>query len=362
MVMKFNKFNEWDIENAGRPVIMAGPCSAETEEQMMETARGLDKLNVSVFRAGIWKPRTRPGAFEGVGEQGLPWMKQIKEETSMKVATEVANATHVNQALKHDVDILWIGARTTANPFAVQEIADALRGRNVAVMVKNPINPDLGLWVGAIERIYKAGIDKIAAIHRGFSSYTKTKFRNPPEWQLPVDLQNQYPELPIINDPSHIGGRRDLIFDLSQKAMDLNYDGLIIETHNNPDEAWSDAKQQITPETLGTILDKLVLRNVQSYDDIYLHTIEELRAKIDKFDEDLIALLSDRIQVAETIGRYKKANNITVLQPNRWDEIITKNLSLGRKNGLSDEFLKQVFKSIHQESINHQTQIMKENS
>ncbi|MCF8304706.1 MAG: bifunctional 3-deoxy-7-phosphoheptulonate synthase/chorismate mutase type II [Bacteroidales bacterium] len=359
MKMNFATLTEWGIPESECPAVFAGPCSAETEEQVMQAALALDKLNVRIFRAGIWKPRTRPGAFEGVGDIGLPWLKRVKEETSMKVATEVASAAHVNQVLKNSIDVLWIGARTSANPFLVQEIADALHGRDVAVMIKNPINPDLGLWMGAIERIYKAGIRKIAAIHRGFSSYTKNRFRNQPEWQLPVDLKRQFPDLPLINDPSHIAGKRELIFDLCQKALDLNYDGLFIESHVDPDKAWSDARQQITPEQLGDMLNKLVLRKAQSLDEVFLHSIEELRAKIDKYDQDLIALLSERMLVAQTIGKYKKLHNITILQQDRWNQIMTKNITQGEQNGLSADFLTHVFKSIHEESINHQTQVMK---
>ena len=359
--LEFPNLESWNSRSSERPFIIAGPCSAETEEQVIETAQKLDKMNVSIFRAGIWKPRTRPSGFEGIGEKGLPWLQRVKEETNMEVATEVANARHVNLALKYDIDVLWIGARTAANPFTVQEIADAIRGRDIKVMIKNPINPDPGLWGGAIERIANAGISKVAAIHRGFSSYTKTKFRNPPEWQIPVELKRKHPTLPMFADPSHIGGNRDLIAEISQKAMDLNYDGLIVETHIDPPNAWSDAKQQVTPEKLDEIINNLVLRDPQTNDNVFIHTLEELRGKIDKFDKEILDLLAQRMEAATKIGEYKKAHNITVLQPNRWEEIITKNVKAGEKRGLTKNFLEKLFKNVHQESINHQMKVMNKN-
>ena len=340
-----------------KPIFMAGPCSAETEEQVMNTARPLADMGIKIFRAGIWKPRTRPSAFEGVGSEGLIWLQRVKRETGMLVATEVANVKHVYEALKYGVDIIWIGARTSANPFAVQDIADSLRGVNIPVMVKNPVNPDVDLWIGAIERINRAGIRRMAAIHRGFSTYDKSLYRNVPQWQVPIELRRRVPRIPIITDPSHICGTREFLFDISQKAMDLNFDGLIIETHCNPDKALSDAKQQVTPEGLKKILDRLVLRDPEVKDELML-TLAELRDQIDKLDDRIINLLVDRMQVAEKIGTYKKENNITILQTKRWDDMLRNRLALGMRKGLSEEFITKLFRSIHQESINHQTQIM----
>ena len=340
-----------------KPIFMAGPCSAETEEQVMNTARPLAEMGIKIFRAGIWKPRTRPSAFEGVGPEGLKWLQRVKKETGMLVATEVANVKHVYEALKYGVDIIWIGARTSANPFAVQDIADSLRGVNIPVMVKNPVNPDVDLWIGAIERINNAGIRRMAAIHRGFSSYDRTLYRNVPQWQVPIELRRRIPQMPIITDPSHICGNRELLFDISQKAMDLNFDGLIIETHCNPDKALSDAKQQVTPDGLKKILDRLVLRDPEVREELML-TLAVLRDQIDKLDDKLINLLEERMQVSEKIGNYKKENNITILQTKRWDDMLKSRLSLGTRKGLSEEFVIKLFRSIHQESINHQTQIM----
>jgi chorismate mutase len=342
-----------------KPVIMAGPCSAETEEQMLNTAVPLAKMGIKIFRAGIWKPRTRPNAFEGVGVIGLKWMQTVKRETGMLVATEVANVKHVYEALKTGVDIIWIGARTSANPFAVQDIADSLRGVNIPVMIKNPVNPDVDLWIGAIERINNAGIRQIAAIHRGFSSYEKTLYRNAPQWQIPIELRRRIPDLPIITDPSHICGNREFLYDISQKAMDLNFDGLIIETHCNPDKALSDAKQQVTPEGLKRILDKLVMRDPEVKEELML-TLAELRDQIDKLDDRIINLMEERMAISETIGAYKKDNNITILQTKRWDDMLKTRLNLGMRKGLSEEFIIKLFRSIHQESINHQTSVMNE--
>jgi chorismate mutase len=345
--------------NNKRPLIIAGPCSAESEEQVLHTARMISALGVPIFRAGIWKPRTRPNAFEGVGSLGLPWLQAVKKETGMLVATEVANVKHVTDALKYEMDIIWIGARTSANPFAVQEIADALKGVKMPVFVKNPVNPDVDLWIGAIERINQAGIEQIAAIHRGFSSYEKSIYRNAPHWQVPIELRRRIPELPIITDPSHICGSRDLIYDISQKAMDLNFDGLIIETHINPDKAWSDAKQQLTPEALKKVLDRLILRESDINEDLML-TLAELRDNIDKLDDKLINLIEERMKEVDKIGRYKKENNITILQNKRWDDMLRSRLILGNRKGLSDDFINKIFRAIHQESINKQTQIMNE--
>ena len=340
-----------------KPVIMAGPCSAETEEQVLNTAIPLAKMGIRIFRAGIWKPRTRPNAFEGVGSIGLSWLQTVQKETGMLVSTEVANVKHVYEALKYGVDILWIGARTSANPFAVQDIADSLRGVNIPVMVKNPVNPDVDLWIGAIERINNAGIKQMAAIHRGFSSYDKTLYRNVPQWQVPIELRRRIPQMPIITDPSHICGNREFLFDISQKAMDLNFDGLLIETHCNPDKALSDAKQQVTPEGLKKIIDRLIFRDPEISEDLML-TLAELRDQIDKLDDRIINLLEDRMQVSEKIGAYKKENNITILQTKRWDDMLKTRLQLGNRKGLSEEFIIKLFRSIHQESINHQTSVM----
>jgi chorismate mutase len=346
-----------DGEIFTKPVIIAGPCSAETEEQVLNTAIPLAKMGIKIFRAGIWKPRTRPNAFEGVGSVGLKWLQTVKKETGMKVSIEVANVKHVYEALKYGVDILWIGARTSANPFAVQDIADSLRGVNIPVMVKNPVNPDVDLWIGAIERINHAGIKQMAAIHRGFSSYDKTLYRNVPQWQVPIEFRRRIPEMPILTDPSHICGNREFLFDISQKAMDLNFDGLLIETHCNPDKALSDAKQQVTPEGLKQILDRLIFRDPDIAEDLML-TLAGLRDQIDKLDDKIINLLEDRMQVSEKIGAYKKDNNITILQTKRWDDMLKTRLQLGSRKGLSEEFIIKLFRSIHQESINHQTSVM----
>ncbi len=342
-----------------RPFLISGPCSAETEEQVMETARQLAALNqISVFRAGIWKPRTRPNSFEGVGTEGLKWLRRVKQETGLLVGTEVANEKHVYEALKYGIDLLWIGARTSVNPFTVQEISDALNGVDIMVLVKNPVNPDLELWIGAIERIARAGITRIGAIHRGFSSYEKTLYRNQPNWQLPIELRRRIPELPIICDPSHISGSRQYLHEISQKAMDLNFDGLMIESHIDPSKALSDAAQQLTPNDLKELLSRLILRNASTDDPRLLDVLGELRQQIDVYDEHLLDLMEQRMKVAETIGRYKKENNITILQSTRWDEIIKKVIIKGQAKGLSAELIDSIFKAIHQESINHQMKVM----
>ena len=349
---------KWGLKKTDRPLVIAGPCSAETEEQVLETARQISANGINIFRAGIWKPRTRPGNFEGVGAKGLPWLKKVKEETGMLTTIEVATEKHVYEALKFGVDILWIGARSSANPFVMQEIADALQGSDVPVMIKNPVNPDLDLWVGAIERIHKAGIKKIAAIHRGFSTYDKTLYRNNPQWQIAIDLKLKLPNIPLINDPSHIGGKRDLLLDISQKAMDLNFDGLMIESHIDPDKAWSDAKQQLTPADLNELLDKLVLRDVKNHSESEKIELEKYRAQIDSYDNIIMGVMGDRMDVVKNIGRFKKKNNITILQPGRWDEIMEKNYKLGASKGFSEKFIDRLFKAIHQESINFQTDVM----
>ncbi len=340
-----------------RPIVIAGPCSAETEEQVMETAQQLSANGFKIFRAGIWKPRTRPGAFEGVGTIGLPWLKRVKEETGMLVGTEVANAHHVFEAIKHGIDILWVGARTTANPFAVQEIADALKGVDIPVLVKNPVNPDLELWIGALERINGAGIKKLAAIHRGFSTYDKTKYRNHPQWQIPIELRRRIPELPIICDPSHISGKSELIYEISQEAMDLNFDGLLVESHRCPEKAWSDAKQQVTPERLKEIISKIVLRKPKIGEKPRI-TLDELRQQIDLLDTQVLETLTKRMEIAEAIGKYKKDNDITILQTRRYDEIMNNRKTKGMEMGLSEEFLVKLFESIHQESVSRQNRIM----
>ncbi len=337
-----------------RPMVIAGPCSAESEEQVMATAKDLSKRGVKIFRAGIWKPRTRPNMFEGVGSEGLPWLKRVQQELGMYTSTEVANAKHVYEALKHGVDILWVGARTTANPFAVQEIADALRGVDIPVMIKNPVNPDVELWLGALERINQAGIKKIAAIHRGFSAYDKKIYRNIPQWHIPIELRRRVRNLPIICDPSHIGGKRELIAPISQQAMDLNFDGLIVESHITPDKALSDAGQQVTPEALEYILSKLVLRDITASTE----SLNDLRRQIDELDNEMLEVFAKRMRVAREIGLYKKEHNMTILQTNRYDEILNKRLQQGEAMGLSSEFMSRVLKSIHEESIRHQVNIM----
>jgi len=343
----------------GRPFLISGPCSAETEEQVMDTATQLAKIKeVSVFRAGIWKPRTRPNSFEGVGSEGLKWLRRVKLETGLLVGTEVANEKHVYEALKYGIDMLWIGARTSVNPFTVQEISDALNGVDVMVLIKNPINPDIELWTGAIERIARAGITRIGAIHRGFSSYEKTLYRNQPNWQLPIELRRRFPDLPLICDPSHIAGSRQFLHEIAQKAMDLNFDGLMIESHNDPSRALSDAAQQLTPNDLKELLSRLILRNASTSDPKLLDVLGELRQQIDVYDEHLLDLMEKRMKVAETIGRYKKENNITILQSTRWDEIIRRVIAKGMAKGLSAEFIDTIFKAIHQESINLQMKVM----
>jgi chorismate mutase len=343
------------------PLVIAGPCSAETEEQVLKIAHELKNSDVSIFRAGIWKPRTRPGGFEGVGEIGLKWLQKAKAETGLLMATEVATAAHVKLALQHDIDVLWIGARTTVNPFAVQEIADALEGTDKIVLLKNPVNPDLSLWIGGLERLYNANIKKLGVIHRGFSTYEKTKYRNNPEWQIAIDLQNRFPDLPLICDPSHITGKRDMIQEVSQQALDLNYDGLIIETHIDPDNAWSDAAQQVTPATLKQMFVNLRVRKVSDDESEYNQKMAKLRMQIDEFDGKLLEILGNRMKVADKIGLLKKEKNVAILQNKRWNEILGKMILEGEEKGLSNEFVMLLFKAIHQESISHQEKIIREN-
>jgi len=340
------------------PLVIAGPCSAETEDQVLKIAHELKDSDVSIYRAGIWKPRTRPGGFEGVGAIGLKWLQKAKAETGLLMATEVANATHVKLALEHDIDVLWIGARTTVNPFAVQEIADALQGTDKIVLVKNPVNPDLALWIGGVERLYNAGIKKLGVIHRGFSSYEKTKYRNIPVWQLAIELQNKFPDLPLICDPSHITGRRDMIQEVSQQALDLNYDGLIIETHIDPDNAWSDAAQQVTPTVLKKIFEDLRVREETGTTADYDKKMAGFRVHIDDYDNKLIEILGKRMEVAGQIGALKKEFNVAVLQNKRWNEILDKMTTQGAEKGLGADFIVDIFKAIHQESISHQEKII----
>jgi chorismate mutase len=360
MKLNFNiqPLSSW-INTGKEPLVIAGPCSAETEEQLLATAHLLAATGkIVALRAGIWKPRTRPGEFEGIGSIGLQWLKRAKEETGLPTTVEVATAKHVEEALKAGVDILWVGARSTANPFTVQEIADALKGVDIPVMVKNPVNPDLSLWIGALERINNAGITKLAAIHRGFSSYEKSAFRNEPMWDLAINLKTHAPELPLICDPSHISGNRDLIPYIAQKAIDLDMQGLMIESHIDPTVAWTDAKQQVTPAALAELIDRLTLRkpavkNVEVND-----KLAELRNQIDKIDDLVIQKMAERMQIVEKIGNYKKENGITILQVSRWDEILNKRTSYAKALKLSGEFTEKLLELIHSESIRKQTEIM----
>jgi chorismate mutase len=343
-----------------KPIVIAGPCSAETEEQVLLTARKISEIGIKVFRAGIWKPRTRPNSFEGVGIKGFEWLNRARIETGLKMAVEVANAWHVHYAIENNIDILWIGARTTVNPFAVQEIADTLSGtKNLTVLVKNPINPDLDLWIGALERLYGAGITRLGAIHRGFSNYAKSIYRNPPNWQIPIELRRRIPQLPIFNDPSHISGKRELVQDLCQMAIDLDYDGLFIETHCDPENAWSDADQQLTVEQLEHIIKNLIPRGQTINDEKIAVSIENMRRKIDKLDEEILQKIEQRMDIAQQIGIFKKAHNITILQSNRWSELLEGRINEGLSKGLSEEFIHKIYMAIHDESIQRQKDIMK---
>nr|WP_294793463.1 bifunctional 3-deoxy-7-phosphoheptulonate synthase/chorismate mutase type II [uncultured Mucilaginibacter sp.] len=356
--LNIQPLNTW-INGGSEPLLIAGPCSAETEDQLVATAHLLKSTGkIAALRAGIWKPRTRPGEFEGIGSIGLEWLKRAKAETGLPTAVEVATAKHVEEALAAGVDILWVGARSTANPFTVQEIADALKGTDVPVMVKNPVNPDISLWIGALERINNAGITKLAAIHRGFSSYEKSAFRNEPMWDIAIHLKTLAPHLPIICDPSHITGNRDLIGYVSQKALDLDMQGLMIESHIDPSVAWTDAKQQVTPAALAELIDRLVLRKPEAGSAIVKDKLHDLRGNIDKIDDLLIQKIAERMKIAEEIGTYKRDNNITILQVNRWDEILQKAISYGKALKLSEEFTEKFLELIHNESIRRQTEIM----
>jgi chorismate mutase len=353
------EFRTWlDDFQLNHPLVIAGPCSAETEEQVLQIATELKNSDVTIFRAGIWKPRTRPGGFEGVGAVGLKWLQKAKDATGLLMAIEVASAAHVKLALEHDIDVLWIGARTTVNPFAVQEIAEALEGTDKIVLIKNPVNPDLSLWIGGLERLYNANIKKLGVIHRGFSTYEKTKYRNNPEWQIAIDLQNRFPDLPLICDPSHITGKRSMIKEVAQQALDLNYDGLMIETHCDPDNAWSDAAQQITPTALKQLFLDLKVRKTTDDANDYNQRMNTLRMQIDGYDEKLLEIIGNRMQIVDQIGVLKKEKNVAILQNQRWNEILLKMTTEGKEMGLSPDFIMQLFKAIHQESINHQEKVM----
>lgn len=342
-----------------RPLIISGPCSAETEAQVLETADRLKATGkVDMLRAGIWKPRTRPGSFEGIGTKGLPWLQQAKKNTGLPITVEVATGKQVEDALHFDVDVLWIGARTTVNPFSVQEVADALRGVNVPVLIKNPINPDLELWTGAVERVAKAGVNNIGLIHRGFSSYGNTEYRNAPMWHMVIEMKRRNPDMILINDPSHICGRRDILADVAQKAIDLDFDGLMIESHIDPDNAWSDAKQQITPERLSEMLSNIIWRKEDVSSENFHVALDKLREQINQLDDELMLLLGQRMKVADKIGQYKKENNVTILQTNRWNQILERAYSKSDKLGLSREFITKYLDAVHMESINRQNQIM----
>ncbi|MBB5634343.1 chorismate mutase [Pedobacter cryoconitis] len=358
--LNIQPLSSW-INVKNEPLIISGPCSAETEDQLLSTAHLLAATGkVSVLRAGIWKPRTRPGEFEGIGSIGLEWLKKAKAETGLPTAVEVANAKHVEEALAAGVDILWIGARSTANPFTVQEIADALKGVDIPVLVKNPVNPDISLWIGALERINNAGITKLGAIHRGFSSYEKSSFRNEPMWELAIQLKTLCPELPIINDPSHICGNRELIPYIAQKALDLDMQGLMIESHIDPSVAWTDAKQQVTPAALEELIAKLSLRDPESSNEAFADKLAELRKQIDKIDDVLLQKLSERMAIVEKIGQYKRDSKVTILQVNRWDEILKKGTAFAKALKLDLGFTEKFLELVHGESIRKQTEIMNE--
>lgn len=337
-----------------KPMVIAGPCSAETEEQVITTARDLASNGIKIFRAGIWKPRTKPGGFEGIGVEGLPWMQRVKQETGMYTATEVATKAHVEAALEAGIDILWIGARTSANPFAMQEVADALKGSDVVVLVKNPVNPDLELWIGAMQRIYNAGIRRLGAIHRGFSSYGKHLYRNMPQWHIPIELKRRLPNLPIICDPSHIGGKRELVAPLSQQALDMGFAGLIIESHCDPDCAWSDKSQQVTPDVLNFILNTLVVRDTEQTTE----SLTLLRQQIDGIDNDLIETLAKRMRVSREIGQYKKEHSMQIVQTERYDQLVSSRISTAEEMGMNGEFMKTVLVAIHEESVRQQIEVL----
>ena len=362
MELNITPISEW-LPGVKKPLIIAGPCSAESEEQVLSTAREIAALGrVNILRAGIWKPRTRPNNFEGIGEIGLEWLAKAKVETGLLTTTEVATPEHVELCLKHKVDILWIGARTTVNPFSVQAVADALKGVDIPVLVKNPINPDYQLWLGAMERINLAGITKLGAIHRGFSSAEKTPFRNVPGWGMAIEFKRNFPDVPIINDPSHIAGNRDLISYVAQKALDLDFDGLMIESHIQPSVALSDAAQQVTPERLGEILNELTVRETTSDNPEFIDHLAELRKQIDELDEEIVQKIATRMKVAQKIGEFKRDNEVTILQMSRWEEIIDKRIALGTALGLDDDFTKDLYQLIHKQSIRKQEEVMNKES
>lgn len=350
---------EWGMFTEPKPSVVAGPCSAESEEQVMETAKGLKELGINVLRAGIWKPRTHPGCFEGIGPEGLKWMQKARDEYGLKIATEVASEKHVAECMKHGIDLVWIGARTTANPFLVQEIADALKGTDIPVLVKNPVNADLDLWIGALERLNLAGIKKLGVIHRGFSTFDKIQYRNDPQWQVAIELRSRYPELPFFVDPSHMGGSRDYILEISQRSLDLGFEGLMIESHCNPSVALSDAKQQLTPAELKDLLyNQIVVRDKDSDSPEWRENIDQLRVKIDVIDENILYALGSRMNVSRQIGEYKKSNNVAIIQPARWDALIGKVVEKGKEYGLPEKFLNDVFNAIHEASVEIQNEII----
>lgn len=350
---------EWGMFTEPKPSVVAGPCSAESEEQVMETAKGLKELGINVLRAGIWKPRTHPGCFEGIGPEGLKWMQKARNEYGLKIATEVASEKHVAECMKHGIDLVWIGARTTANPFLVQEIADALKGTDIPVLVKNPVNADLDLWIGALERLNLAGIKKLGVIHRGFSTFDKIQYRNDPQWQVAIELRSRYPELPFFVDPSHMGGNRDYILEISQRSLDLGFEGLMIESHCNPSVALSDAKQQLTPAELKDLLhNQIVVRDKDSDSPEWRENIDQLRVKIDVIDENILYALGSRMNVSRQIGEYKKSNNVAIIQPARWDALIGKVVEKGKEYGLPEKFLNDVFNAIHEASVEIQNEII----
>ncbi len=353
----------WGMFTDPQPSVVAGPCSAETEEQVMETAKGLKELGINVFRAGIWKPRTHPGCFEGIGVPGLKWLQKVQKEYGLKVATEVASEKHVAECLKHGIDMVWIGARTTANPFLVQEIADALAGTDIPVLVKNPVNPDLELWIGALERLSRAGVRKLGVIHRGFSTFDKIKYRNDPHWDIALEMRSRYPEIPFFTDPSHMGGSRDYILEISQRSLDLGLEGLMIEAHCNPETALSDSKQQLTPDQLKDMLhDQIVVREADSDSQEWKENIYQLRAKIDVIDENILYALASRMQISRQIGEYKKDNNVAIVQASRWDSLFDKVVKKGTEYGLPEKFMKDVFNAIHEASVEIQNEIISDKS
>ena len=350
---------DWGMFTEPRPSVVAGPCSAESEEQVMETAKGLKEMGINVFRAGVWKPRTHPGCFEGVGVEGLEWLQRVKQEYGLKISTEVASEKHVAECIRYGVDLVWLGARTTTNPFLVQEIADALKGTDIPVLVKNPVNADLDLWIGALERLNRAGIKKLGVILRGFSTFDKIKYRNDPQWQVAIEFRSRYPEIPFFVDPSHLGGHKDYILEISQRSLDLGFEGLMIESHCNPTVALSDAKQQLTPDQLSDLLyHQIVVREKDSDAPEWKENIDQLRAKIDVIDENILYALGTRMNVSRQIGEYKKENNIAILQTSRWDKVLSKVVEKGKNYGLTANFLKDVFTAIHEASVEVQNEII----